>query len=172
MLFHLLRFSVFLVVIMTSFAVAFFAMFSICRDDDDETELNDLGTQFKTLSSSLLFTFDAMLGSPGFDLFKEESCGGPTWSTDIGVLMLVIYLVIMAVLLLNLLIALLSTVHSDMNVNAEMEFHLARTHIIMKSARWVSRKRTPPPVNIVMAALGLVVDVVGEICFVICKLCR
>lgn len=172
MLSHLLRFSVFLVVIMTSFAVTFFAIFSTCRDSDDVVELNDIGKQFKSVSSSLLFTFDAMLGSPGFDLFKDESCAGSDWNTDVGVLLLVVYLVIMAVLLLNLLIAVLSTVHSDMNRNAEMEFHLARTQIIMKSARWVSRDRTPPPLNVIMAVLGLAVDLVGEICFLVHKLCR
>lgn len=109
MLSHLARFSVFLFVVMASFALAFHAMFFTC-DGDLEPDLHDA---FGTFWSSLLTMFQAMFGGFGFDLFNEaDACNRPSWAYDASVWMLVGYEVIMAILLLNLLIAVLSTVRS------------------------------------------------------------
>ena len=166
MLFHLFKFSVFLLVLMVGFALAFHSLFSLCTDGEDM-----LGEAFGDFWHSLLFMFDAMLGSPGFDMFQNGQCEGPAWVLDAGLLLMVVYLVFMIILLLNLLIAVLSTVHADMNINAESEYHLARTSIILKSRQSVEQDRVPPPLNILMAALGALVDIFGFLLHFITYLC-
>ena len=69
----------------------------------------------------------------------------------------------MAVVLLNLLIAVLSTAHDKVYENAEKEFHLARARLVLQSARTVLRRRTPPPLNLIMVLLGVAVDTLTEI---------
>lgn len=58
MLFHLFRFSIFMLVVMASFALAFHSLFShpSCATGDDLYET------FRTLHDSLLRMFEAMLG--------------------------------------------------------------------------------------------------------------
>lgn len=54
MLFHLARFSVFMLVIMASFALAFFSLYGSCN--------GELGTAYATPGVALLSMFKAMLG--------------------------------------------------------------------------------------------------------------
>lgn len=56
MLFHLARFSIFMLVVMCSFALAFHSLYSKCGDGD---ALNEV---YSTFSDSLLDMFRAMLG--------------------------------------------------------------------------------------------------------------
>ena len=69
----------------------------------------------------------------------------------------------MTVVLLNLLIAVLSTAHDEVYQNAEKEFHLARTRLIVQSARSVAHRRPPPPLNLAKAVFGLAVDTGTEV---------
>lgn len=73
-----------------------------------------------------------------------------------------VYMVILAVVLLNLLIAVLSTAHSKVYDNGDKEFHLARAKLIYQSARVVTRRRPPPPLNLVKAVLGTLIDAATE----------
>lgn len=71
MLEHLLRFSVFILAIMGSFALAFMALFSLCDGD----------LVFTNFGSSLLTMFGAMLGDFNFSEFSPDevsptSCQG------------------------------------------------------------------------------------------------
>lgn len=111
-MFHTIRFSAFIVVILTSFALAFHALFINCNED------RELFTKFGTFPSALLTIFAASLGEFG-DIIKDLKeidyhCEGNP-ANDIAyiasVFFLVTYLVIMAVVLLNLLIAVLSSEH-------------------------------------------------------------
>lgn len=73
MLFHLFRFSIFMLVVMTSFALAFHSLFSHpnCNTGDDLYET------YRTLHDSLLQMFEAMLGGKGsllYSNFKRQSC--------------------------------------------------------------------------------------------------
>ena len=84
---------------MASFALAFHAVFSTCKEDTASDK--DLYAAFGTFWFALLTTFESMLGSFDFDLFREDNnaCSRPQMANDV-----------MAILLLNLLIAVLSTV--------------------------------------------------------------
>ncbi|CAN0206945.1 unnamed protein product, partial [Hapterophycus canaliculatus] len=129
MLFHLARFSVFMVVVMCSFALAFHSLYSYpnCGDGDELYEV------YGTFHDALLDMFRAMLGDTSFDRFQASqnvTCTGPSWKFDAGIFILVTYIVIMAILMLNLLIAVLSTVHDKVSENSVTEFHLARCQFI------------------------------------------
>lgn len=112
LMFHTIRFSAFIVVILTSFALAFYALFISCDED------SNLFIKFGTFPSALLTIFAAALGEFG-DIIEElkdiDIQCGEIPAKDIayiaGVFFLVTYLVIMAVVLLNLLIAVLSSEH-------------------------------------------------------------
>lgn len=107
MMSHLARFSVFVGVLIMSFAVAFHALFYECKDDY-------LQKAYGTVARSCLTMFRAMLGDFYFDdlTAAKEYCRLP-WAMDAAVGLLVLYLVLVAILLLNLLIAVLSTVHAE-----------------------------------------------------------
>lgn len=68
MLFHLFRFSIFMLVVMASFALAFHSLFSHpnCTAEDDLYEA------YRTLHDSLLRMFQAMLGGmlPAVQIFR------------------------------------------------------------------------------------------------------
>ena len=57
MLFHLARFSLFMLSVMASFALAFHSLFQQCQ--------GDLGVAYETFGTSLLAMFNAMLGGKG-----------------------------------------------------------------------------------------------------------
>lgn len=109
MLFHLARFSVFMVVVMVGFALSFLTLFSNCE--------GELGERFEDFGASLLTLFHAMLGGASFDMFDDEiiDCKGASWDHHAGIFLLVAYLIVMSILLLNLLIAVLSTVHDKVS---------------------------------------------------------
>lgn len=71
-------------------------------------------------------------------------------------------MITMGVVLLNLLIAVLSTAHDEVYANAEKEFHLARARLIYQSANVVSRRRPPPPFNLLKVIFGFLFDVASE----------
>ncbi|CAM9651710.1 unnamed protein product [Ectocarpus fasciculatus] len=163
MLFHLARFSVFMLVVMVSFALAFHSLYS----DPNCSEGDELFESYSTIRESLLDMFKAMLGDPNFNRFeagRNLTCTGPSWEFDAGITLLTMYVVLQAILMLNLLIAVLSTVHDTVSENAITEFHLARSQFIQASAASVEGGRLPPPLNLLMAAILIVVDVFGEIC--------
>lgn len=54
MLFHLVRFSLFMLFVMASFALAFYALYGNCTEE--------LRVVYGTFATSLLATFEAMLG--------------------------------------------------------------------------------------------------------------
>lgn len=111
MLSHLGKFSVFLAVLMASFALTFHVLFYTCEEGDSA-----LYESFNTFGDSYLTMFKAMLGDFDFDSFKHaDKCYRPGWAEQVGVTLLVLYLAIMAILLLNLLIAVLSTAHADVS---------------------------------------------------------
>lgn len=109
MMFHLARFSLFLLVIMIGFSISFFSLFSECD--------GDVGDNFQDFGKSMLTLFHAMLGGGTFEVFEEDysQCNGGTWMLDAGIFLLVLYLIVMAILLLNLLIAVLSTIHDEVS---------------------------------------------------------
>lgn len=113
MLSHLARFSVFVAVLVASFALAFRVIFSTC---DDGSHLSD---EYGSYLDACLTMFKALLGDFSFDGFKSasEMCYVPAWVEDAGVVLLVVYLIIMSILLLNLLIAILATVHSEVHAD-------------------------------------------------------
>lgn len=109
MLFHLLRFSFFLLVHLIGFAVTFEALFKDCEDE--------LGYSFRDFGASILTLFGAMLGGADFTIFDDEICEhGMYWASEVGVFLLVMYLLVMAILMLNLLIAVLGTIHDEVRV--------------------------------------------------------
>lgn len=63
MISHLARFSVFVIVIMTSFALAFSVLFMRCYDENTK-----LDSAYGSLSSSILTMFQAMLGDFDFEV--------------------------------------------------------------------------------------------------------
>ena len=110
MLAHLAKFSVFVAVLIASFALAFYAMFHTCGEG------NLLHGEYGTFSDAYLTMFRALLGDFEFDSFKSaRECDVPSWAEPVGVLFLVLYLAISSVLLLNLLIAVLSTAHAEVS---------------------------------------------------------
>lgn len=156
MLSHLARFSVFLVVVMASFAVAFHALFFAC----EKQQAADLVEYFGSFWTSLLFLFRAMFGDIDFSIFKDaDLCSNnPRWAYDVSVWLLVVYLVIMSILLMNLLIAILTTVHADVYANAEKEFHLTRAKLVLQIGHAVAQCDLPAPLNLVKVLLGVGVD--------------
>lgn len=155
---HLVRFSIFVIVIMSGFAIAFHVFFFKCYDDD-----YNIHEAFGSLDRSLLTLFRAMLGDFDFDVLMaaEDSCGRPPAAKVAGILLLVFYLVIMAILLLNLLIAVLSTAHAEVEKNAKAEFHLARSRAVQQTWGTVLEDRLPSPLNLVSPILGITVDLAG-----------
>lgn len=114
MLSHLGKFSVFVAVLMASFALTFHVLFYTCEDSNSTREDGLLYESFNTFGDSYLTMFKAMLGDFDFDSFKyANQCYRPEWAEEVGVTLLVLYLAIMAILLLNLLIAVLSTAHAE-----------------------------------------------------------
>ncbi|CAM9807163.1 unnamed protein product [Ectocarpus sp. 6 AP-2014] len=167
-----LRFSAFISVVMLSFALAFHAVFHTCGEFEDPTcNTNDdpdfpLRDAFGTFGRSFVTVFSAALGGPDFELYEaagsECRCKLPDGAQEAGIFLMVVYMVIMAVVLLNLLIAVLSTAHSKVYDNGDKEFHLARAKLIYQSARVVTRRRPPPPLNLVKAVLGTLIDAATE----------
>lgn len=158
MLSHLARFSFFVVVIMFSFAVAFYVLFLGCYDEDV-----DIQEAHGSLENSMLTLFEAMLGTFEFHVLlnANDSCGRPNWANAFGVVLLVLYLVVMVILLLNLLIAVLSTAHAEVEKDANREFHLARSRAIQQNWTAVLEDRIPSPLNLFMPISGTFVDIVG-----------
>lgn len=110
MLSQTLRFSVFVIMFMVSFALALHALFFKCNDD------TYLGESFGSFVQALVFVFGAPLGDFEFENFfdTEVQCPkhpAPGRARDAGTLLLVCYLIVMAIILFNLLIATLSTTH-------------------------------------------------------------
>ncbi|CAM9784847.1 unnamed protein product, partial [Scytosiphon promiscuus] len=163
MLSQTLRFSVFLVIFMASFALSFQSLFHGCDND------SMLGESFGHFHQALVVVFGAPLGDFSFhELFDEAADQCPdhpasNWVGDAGTLLLVAYLVVMAVILFNLLIAILSTAHFEVHKNGEQEFHAARARLIVQSARAVARRRIAPPLNLLQIVPGLLVDAAGEL---------
>ncbi|CBN74319.1 Transient Receptor Potential Channel. Partial sequence [Ectocarpus siliculosus] len=167
-----LRFSAFISVVMLSFALAFHAVFHTCGEFEDPTcNTNDdpdfpLRDAFGTFGRSFVTVFSAALGGPDFELYEaagsECRCKLPDGAQEAGIFLMVVYMVIMAVVLLNLLIAVLSTAHSKVYDNGDKEFHLARAKLIYQSARVVTRRRPPPPLNLVKVVLGTLIDATTE----------
>eukprot|EP00903_Cladosiphon_okamuranus_P019883 g18275.t1 len=158
-----LRFSVFLVIFMASFALSFHALFHNCDND------SQLGESFGNFHQALVVVFGAPLGDFSFqELFDEaaDQCpdhASPEWIGDIGTILLVGYLVVMAVILFNLLIAILSTAHFEVHKNGEQEFHVARTRLILQSSKAVARRRIAPPLNLLQLIPGIFLDAASEI---------
>lgn len=166
MISFLARFSAFIVLVMCSFALAFFTLFSECSPDESSEE--DLAEAFRTFESSLITVFEAALGQFEIRDFDEERedphdqfCGKPPAVRDAGIFIMVLYLIVMAILMMNLLIAILTTAHSTMYSNAEKEFQVTRINLIQKSARGVANGRVPPPLNLVAQSLSLLIDTFG-----------
>ncbi|CAM9931417.1 unnamed protein product, partial [Ectocarpus sp. 13 AM-2016] len=167
-----LRFSAFISVVMLSFALAFHAVFHTCGEyEDPACNTNDdpdfpLRDAFGTFGRSFVTVFSAALGGPDFELYEaagsECRCKLPDGAREAGIFLMVVYMVIMAVVLLNLLIAVLSTAHSKVYDNADKEFHLARAKLIYQSARVVTHRRPPPPLNLVKAVVGTLIDAATE----------
>ena len=106
------RFSAFIVVVLTSFALAFHAVFATC---DEGSDLHD---NFGTFAAALISVFGAGLGEFGNMLEgfadAEEDCAenpAPRLLKSVGVALILAYLVVMTVVLLNLLVAVLSSEH-------------------------------------------------------------
>eukprot|EP00903_Cladosiphon_okamuranus_P021649 g19903.t1 len=161
MLSQTLRFGVFIVVVMAGFGLAFHAVFFLCD------AYTDLGENFGTFASALLYVFEAPLGEFDFGVFNNvtEQCPNhpsPGQASDAGIFLLVAYLLVLAIIMLNLLIAVLTTTHGEVHENGEKEFHLARTRLIQQSARAVAYGRVPPPFNLLQLVSGFVVDAVIE----------
>lgn len=158
---HTLRFAAFIVVVVSSFSLAFYALFFTCSKD------SLLGGRFGTFGASVLTVFEAGLGQFDFTDFDDVEVQCPDHAAPgrvhhAAIFLLVMYLIIMAVVLLNLLIAVLSTAHSEVHENGEKEYHLARTRLIAQSARAVARRRIPPPFNLIPPIMGVVFDGIGE----------
>lgn len=115
MMAHLARFTVFLLVVMASFAVAFQTLFFTCIGLEPT-----LDEAYGTFWRSLLTMFESMLGNFDFDTLSSAGmCHRPSWAYNAGVLLLMGYLVIMSILLLNLLIAVMSTVRSPVVISPQ-----------------------------------------------------
>ena len=107
---HLARFTVFLLVVMASFALAFHALFFTCDGVELSSE-DALEDEFGTFWRSMLTMFESMLGGFDFDvLLSAHECNRPSWAYEASVWLLVGYEIIVAILLLNLLIAVMATV--------------------------------------------------------------
>ncbi|CAM9783124.1 unnamed protein product [Choristocarpus tenellus] len=102
--------------------------------------------------------FRAMLESFDFSAFDQYDGCEKTSLSNVGKVLLMIYLVIMAILLLNLLIAVLSTAHSDIYINVEKEFLHARTMIMTQAGKSVRKGTLPPPLNVITSAVGVIID--------------
>ncbi|CAM9885508.1 unnamed protein product [Ectocarpus fasciculatus] len=162
MLSQTLRFGVFIVVIMAGFALAFNAVFGSC----DAGSLLD--ESYGSFGTAFLTVFKAPLGEFEFEAFDDvggvcPDIPSPGRASDAGTFLLVAYLVVLAVVMLNLLIAVLSTAHGEVYDNGEKEFHLARTRLILQSARAVAHRRIPPPFNLVQLVVGFLLDGASEL---------
>lgn len=105
MLSHLVHFSFFLLVLITSFALTFYGLYSSCVNGNES---------YGTLADATLSMFKAMLGDFEFDdLRPSTDCNHPDFAEDAATALLVVYLVLVTVLFLNLLIAILSTAHAE-----------------------------------------------------------
>lgn len=130
---HLLQFSVILLVVMLGFCVSLYTLFSECQVDGSDG--GEDRAMFDSFDDTILIMFDAMLGNIDFMMLEGKGiyCPGPDWATDLGVMLLAVYMVVMAITLLNLLIAVLSAAHAEVHAKIEEEFQLARTKIIHKT---------------------------------------
>ncbi|CAN0140980.1 unnamed protein product, partial [Scytosiphon promiscuus] len=159
-----LRFSAFIAMVMLSFALAFFALFHTCDSDSSECGLNDA---FGSFGSSFVTVFSSAFDGPDFDVFDQAAsdcgCDRPEAARLAGISMMVAYMVVMALVLLNLFVAVLSTAHDEVYVNAEKEYHLARAKLIHQSARVVTRRRPPPPLNLIKLVLSTLADTASEV---------
>lgn len=106
MLSHLVRFSVFIAVLISSFALTFHALLGGCESGNEA---------YDTLSDAHLTMFKAMLGEFEFDDFLGDGKCYPPLTEEAATVLLVVFLVVVAILLMNLLIAVLSTVHSEVS---------------------------------------------------------
>ncbi|CAN0416249.1 unnamed protein product [Ascophyllum nodosum] len=160
---HTVRFSAFIVVVLTSYALAFHAIFATCDEG------SGLDEKFGTFGAALLSVFSAGLGEFGdiLDDFAgaEEYCAenpAPRLLEPAGVVLLLGYLVVNGCIcprapqpgtyLLNLLIS----------SKGEMEFHLARTRLILQNSLAVAHRRIPAPFNLIQVGIGFVFDGVQE----------
>lgn len=157
-----MRFSLFVIVIMFSFAVAFYVFFFTCYEHD---ELVQGG--YGTVERSMLTLFFAMLGDFDIDvlLMARDTCERPTWTNGASVGLMILYLVIMSILLLNLLIAILSTAHAEVHQQDKDEFHLARSRAIQQNWLAVQDDRLTIPLNLLRPILGTTVDLFYNIFF-------
>ncbi|CAM9341169.1 unnamed protein product, partial [Choristocarpus tenellus] len=122
---ELLMFGAVIITIMLGFSSAFYAFFGGNSGIIHDPPLEG----FSTYTNTVLTMFRAMLGDFSFEDFSEAEYG------DVGKVLLVVYLTIMSIMLLNLLIAVLSTVHSEVNTNADKEFNVSRAHLILQYTR-------------------------------------
>lgn len=124
MLSHLAKFSVFVAVLIASFALACHAIFHKCEEG------HTLDEEYGTFSEAYLTMFRALLGDFNFESFKSaRTCDIPRWAEPLGVFLLVLYLAISSVLLLNLLIAVLSTAHAEVSGAGMLKAALVKTHV-------------------------------------------
>ncbi|CAN0562212.1 unnamed protein product [Ectocarpus sp. 12 AP-2014] len=123
---------------MAGFALAFTTVFGSCNAD------SLLGESFGSFGTAFLSVFEAPLGEFSFEDFHDvgTQCPdnpAPGRASDAGTFLLVV------------------------NANGEKEFHLARTRLILQSARAVAHRRIPPPLNLVQLIVDLLLDTVGEL---------
>ncbi|CAM9483116.1 unnamed protein product, partial [Sphacelaria rigidula] len=81
MVFQLCRYAVFIIIVMGSFALAFYAIFFDCPTPGGNVEENPLQEAFGTVGSALISMFEAGLGEFDFEIFDfvTEYCGRPPW---------------------------------------------------------------------------------------------
>ncbi|CAM9217354.1 unnamed protein product [Choristocarpus tenellus] len=168
---ELLQFAVLLLVVLVGFAITFWALFdphvSVLFVDyecpanvstNSPAFYHPLQGYYGDFFTSVETMFQAMLGSFDFSAFDQYDGCEKTPLSNVGKVLLMIYLVIMAILLLNLLIAVLSTAHSNIYSNVEKEFLHARTMIMTQAGKSVKKGTLPPPLNVITSAVGVIID--------------
>ena len=142
MLSSTMRFSVFIAIFMSAYALAFHALFFEC------TEGTEIGENFGTFAMSLLFVFQAPFGVFDFAIFDtvDDDCSHLPASVrasahDVGIALLVGYIVVMALILFNLLIAILSTTHREVRGEAGNGLCVAFYIVIATLRPTISRTR-------------------------------
>lgn len=136
---HTIRFSAFIIVVLTSFSLAFHAVFIKCDQE------SDLFSKFGTFQTSLLTMFGVALGEFGSVVESLEeteydcpNSPSPKLAYYAGTVFLLAYLVVMAVVLLNLLIAVLSSEHQKVGKIAVLiegeEIFISLMHSVKSTA--------------------------------------
>lgn len=130
---ELFKFGVVMIVVMLGFVMAFFTLF---MDDD-------------TFGQTFLSLFKAMLGEVGlFDEFGEHIRG------RMATALLTMYFVIMNIMLLNLLIAVLSTSHSKVEENADLEYKVSKARMIQHYEMMVDKDMLSAPFCLLQIGLS------------------